>query len=142
MDSMVGYRTPRYLRFGWCGARLDDAMNFLPARMTWLLIAAVAAVVPDLSARKAIVFGFRHAALLPSPNSGWSEAATAGAIQRRLAGPIWKEGVLVTEIWIGDPDDPPAGTCHDMMRALVVNLAAALLAAALSIGVLLVTGPA
>ena len=40
MDSMVGYKTPRYLRFGWCGARLDDVMNFVPARLTWLLIAA------------------------------------------------------------------------------------------------------
>ena len=39
MDSMVGYKTPRYLRFGWCGARLDDVMNFVPARLTWLVIA-------------------------------------------------------------------------------------------------------
>ncbi|MGH8185145.1 MAG: adenosylcobinamide-phosphate synthase CbiB, partial [Steroidobacteraceae bacterium] len=42
MDSMVGYKTPKYLRFGWCGARLDDAMNYVPARATWILIAVVA----------------------------------------------------------------------------------------------------
>ena len=42
MDSMVGYKTPRYLRFGWCGARADDLMNYVPARLTWLLIALVA----------------------------------------------------------------------------------------------------
>jgi adenosylcobinamide-phosphate synthase len=42
MDSMVGYKTPRYLKFGWCGARLDDVMNFIHARLTWLLLAFVA----------------------------------------------------------------------------------------------------
>jgi adenosylcobinamide-phosphate synthase len=42
MDSMVGYRTLRYLRFGWCGARLDDVMTYIPARLTWLLLAAAA----------------------------------------------------------------------------------------------------
>ena len=42
MDSMVGYKTPQYLRFGWCGARLDDVMNYLPARLTWFLIVCVA----------------------------------------------------------------------------------------------------
>ena len=49
LDSMVGYKTPRYLRFGRCGARLDDVMNYVPARTTWLLIAAVAAVLPGWS---------------------------------------------------------------------------------------------
>ena len=48
MDSMVGYKTPRYLRFGWCGARLDDVMNYLPARITWLVIAALAALLPGV----------------------------------------------------------------------------------------------
>ena len=43
MDSMVGYKTPQYLRFGWCGARLDDVMNYLPARLTWFVIVCVAA---------------------------------------------------------------------------------------------------
>ena len=50
MDSMVGYKTPLYLRFGWCGARLDDVMNWLPARINWLLIALCAApcrAIPD-----------------------------------------------------------------------------------------------
>ena len=81
MDSMVGYKTPRYLEFGWCGARLDDVMNFVPARMTWLLIAAVAAVLPGCSGRKALRVGMEQHALLPGPNAGWSEAAVAGAIR-------------------------------------------------------------
>src|SRR5204863_1573014 len=81
MDSMVGFKTPRYLRFGWCGARLDDVMNFVPARLTWLLLAATAAFVPDCSSATAFRIGLRQHAILPSPNSGWSEAAAAGAIR-------------------------------------------------------------
>ena len=133
MDSLVGFRTPAYLCFGWCGARLDDAMNFLPARLTWLLIALVAGAVPGCSARKALIFGFRHARLLPSPNSGWSEAAMAGAIQRRLVGPIWKAGVLVTNVWIGDADDSPAATRADLVRAMVLAVAVSLFAGALAV---------
>jgi adenosylcobinamide-phosphate synthase len=133
MDSMVGYKRPRYLRFGWCGARLDDVMNFVPARLTWLLIAASALVVPGGSPAKALAFGYRQARLLPSPNSGWPEAATAGAIQRRLLGPIWKDGALVTDIWLGDPNDPPVATHSDMKRAIAVNVIAGLIAAVLAV---------
>jgi adenosylcobinamide-phosphate synthase len=132
MDSMVGYKTPRYLRFGWCGARLDDAMNYLPARGTWLLIAIIATLMPGCSGRKAFRTGLRQHAILPGPNSGWSETATAGGIQRRLVGPIWMQGHLVTDVWIGDPADPPLATHADVIRALVLTtttgLAAALLA--------------
>jgi adenosylcobinamide-phosphate synthase len=137
MDSMVGYKTPQYLRFGWCGARLDDAMNYLPARLTWVLIAVVAAVVPGWSSRKAWALTLRQHAALPSPNSGWSEVATAGAIQRRLAGPIWKQGVMVTDIWLGDPNDPPAATRGDLVRATAVTMAAAFAATVLAESVLL-----
>jgi len=137
MDSMVGFKTPRYLRFGWCGARLDDAMNFLPARLTWLLVGLVSVAVPGCSARKACTVGLTQNALFPSPNSGWSEAATAGAIQRRLVGPVWKKGELVTDLWVGDPADQPAATRDDMKRASAVIIAAGIAAAALAEGVLL-----
>ena len=134
MDSMVGYRTPRYAEFGWCGARLDDLMNYIPARLTWLLIAAVAMVLPGDSGRKAFVVGLRQHAVLPGPNSGWSEAATAGAIQRRLVGPIHVQQRLVTDTWLGDPADPPLETHDDLRRAVVLTtlsgIAAAVLAAA------------
>ena len=131
MDSMVGFKTSKYLRFGWCGARLDDVMNYLPARLTWLLIVLVAAVVPTCSARKAFAIGLSQSTLFPSPNSGWSEAATAGAIQRRLVGPVWRGGKLVTDLWIGDPRDPEAATHDDMSRAIILIIAAGLLAALL-----------
>jgi len=132
MDSMVGFKTPKYFRFGWCGARLDDVMNYLPARLTWLLIVLVAAVLPTCSARKAFAIGLSQSALFPSPNSGWSEAATAGAIQRRLVGPVWRDNKLVTDIWIGDPRDPEAATHDDVRRAIVLTIAAGLLAAILA----------
>jgi adenosylcobinamide-phosphate synthase len=137
MDSMVGFKTPEYLRFGWCGARLDDVMNYLPARLTWLLIVLVAAVLSTCSARKAFAIGLSQNALFPSPNSGWSEAATAGAIQRRLVGPVWRRGQLVTDIWIGDPRDPEAKTRDDVRRAIVLTMTAGLVAAALAGCVLL-----
>jgi adenosylcobinamide-phosphate synthase len=137
MDSMVGFKTAEYLRFGWCGARLDDAMNYLPARFVGGLIAAVAVAVPACSARKAWTVALTQHAVLPSPNSGWSEAAMAGAIQRRLVGPLWSRGELVTDIWLGDPQDPPAGTRDDLRRAAVLTLAAGLVAAFLVEGILL-----
>jgi adenosylcobinamide-phosphate synthase len=133
MDSMVGYKTPRYLKFGWCGARLDDLMNFIPARLTWLLLSLLSLVIPGCSARKALRVGWRQHAILPGPNSGWSEAATAGGIQRRLIGPIWAKGVVVTELWLGDSSDPPAGDDSDVPRAELLVGATGLLAAALAV---------
>jgi adenosylcobinamide-phosphate synthase len=120
MDSMVGYKTPQYLQFGWCGTRLDDLMNYLPARLTWLALAVVASVLPGFSGRKAWRIGLQQHALLLGPNSGWSEAATAGALERRIVGPIWLQGAQVTDIWIGDPSDPALGTARDVNRALIL----------------------
>ena len=135
-DSMVGYKTPQYLRFGWCGARTDDLMNWIPARFTYALLAFVALFIPGCSARKALQVGWRQHAVVPGPNSGWSEAATAGAIQRKLIGPIWANGNLVTELWLGDPADPPAGGDGDFPRAAHLNLATGILASLIAIAVL------
>jgi adenosylcobinamide-phosphate synthase len=132
MDSMVGYKTPRYLHFGWCGARLDDVMNYVPARLTWLTIALVAAVLPKFSGRKAWTVGLAQHAVLLGPNAGWSEAATAGALERRIVGPIWLNGALVTELWIGDPTDPPLETATDVSRAVALTVAAGLVLATLA----------
>jgi adenosylcobinamide-phosphate synthase len=137
MDSMVGYKTSRYLRFGWCGARVDDLMNWIPARMSWLLIGASALVIPRCSARKGWRIGWEQHAVVPGPNSGWSEATTAGAIQRRLVGPIWVGGRFVTDIWLGDPSDPPAGADGDFPRAALLVLTTGLVGASLAIAGLL-----
>ena len=132
MDSMVGYKTPAYLRFGWCGARLDDLMNYLPARITWLALVVIAAILPSFSGTRAWTVGRRQHGLLLGPNAGWSEAGAAGALQRRIVGPIWLHGALVTDVWIGDPDDPPLGTASDVTRALLLVIVTALAIAAMS----------
>ncbi len=136
MDSMVGYKTPRYLRFGWCGARLDDVFNWIPARLTWLLLSFAAIFVPKCSAWHGLVFGWRQHAIIPGPNAGWSEAATAGALRRRLIGPIWKEGTLVTEVWLGNLSDPAAGTRSDLQLASILVTATGLLFAGVAIAIL------
>ncbi len=133
MDSMVGYKTPRYLRFGWCGARLDDVMNYVPARLTWLVIACVALVAPGWSGRKAWRIGLDQHAVLLGPNSGWSEAATAGALERRIVGPIWLKGQQVTDLWVGDPSDPPLSTATDVSRAMVLTIATGLVVVGLAV---------
>ena len=117
MDSMVGYKTERYILFGWCGARLDDLLNLVPARLAWLLIALAAVLVPGCSGPKACGVAWQQHAIIPGPNAGWSEAAMAGAIQRRLVGPILANGKLVTETWLGYPGDAPAGSALDFRRA-------------------------
>jgi adenosylcobinamide-phosphate synthase len=126
MDSMIGYKTPQYLRFGWCGARLDDLMNYVPARLTWVVITLVALILPGYSSRKAWTIGLRQHGILPGPNSGWSEAATAGALERRLVGPIWLNGALVTDVWLGEPTDPPLVTSSDVTRAIVLAVVSGL----------------
>jgi adenosylcobinamide-phosphate synthase len=131
MDSMVGYKTPRYLRFGWCGARLDDVMNYLPARLTWLVIVALAALLPAYSGRKAWRVGLQQHAMLLGPNSGWSEAATAGALERRIVGPIWLKGVQVTDVWVGNAADPPLETARDVTRAVMLVVVSGLVIAAI-----------
>src|SRR5205809_914176 len=107
-------------------------MNYVPARVTWLVIAAIAAVLPAFSGRKAWRVGLTQHGVLLGPNSGWSEAATAGAIQRRIVGPIWLNGKMVTDAWIGDPADPPAETRADLTRAIAVVTAAGVAAGALA----------
>ncbi len=134
LDSMVGNRSPRYLRFGWFSARTDDFLNWVPARLTWALLGVAAFLVPGCCGRRAFAIGWQQHGIVPGPNSGWSEAATAGAIRRRLVGPIFADGKQVTDIWLGDDGDPPAGEGReDLPRAVALNIAAGLLAAGLAI---------
>lgn len=135
LDSRVGNKSERYIRFGWCAARGDDVLNWLTARITWILIALTAAFIPRCSAGKALAVGWQQHGVFTSPNSGWSEAATAGAIQRKLVGPIKMGGVLVTDLWLGDSGDPPAGdSAKDVSLAMTLATATGLAAATLSIG--------
>ena len=133
MDSMVGFRTPQYRCFGWCGARLDDVLNFIPARLTYLGMVLVAFFMPGCAARKALLIGWRQHALVPGPNSGWSEATAAGALQRRLVGPVWQGGTQVTDLWLGDGHDPEGGQPGDMRRMCVFVIVTCLLATGLAV---------
>ncbi|MGH9784262.1 MAG: cobalamin biosynthesis protein, partial [Terriglobia bacterium] len=111
----------------------------LPARITWLMIATAAGLAPGCSLKGAFLIGWRQHAVLPGPNSGWSEAATAGAIRRKLVGPIWTNGNLVTEVWLGDPMDAPAESADDFRKAVVLIAATGVLAAVVAIACILVT---
>ena len=141
MDSMVGFMTPRYRHFGWCGARLDDVLNYVPARLTYLLMALVAFFLPGCSTRKALLAGWRQHALVPGPNSGWSEATAAGAVQRRLAGPIWQDGEKITDLWLGDASDPEGGQPGDMRRMCGFVIATCLLATGAAAACMFVSRP-
>ena len=97
-DSMIGHRSEKYLDFGWASARLDDLANWPAARLSMLLIALGAWVHRGIdAARAALDLSLRDHGLHRSPNSGWPEAAMAGALDLRLAGPRVYGGVQVRE---------------------------------------------
>jgi adenosylcobinamide-phosphate synthase len=157
LDAMVGHRSPRYLRFGWASARLDDAANWIPARVTAALTVACAAVIPLPSARgpaaplpgtsaqspppggdpkagpasSALRAVLRDGARHPSPNAGRCEAAFAGALDIRLGGTNVYGGVAEVrpELGAGRAPEP-----DDIRRA--VRLSRAVTAAATGLAVL------
>lgn len=95
LDSMTGYRNPRYEQFGKFAARLDDLVNLLPSRLTALLMTAVT------GSRRGWLFIFRYGHKHKSPNAGYSEAALAGILDARFGGPNVYHGVLVQKPYIG-----------------------------------------
>lgn len=105
LDSMVGYKNERYLRFGWASARFDDLVNWLPARLTGLFMVAAAPLV-GLSGANAWRIMRRDGRNHSSPNSGIPEAAAAGALGVQLGGTNFYFGKPVEKPTIGDPDKP------------------------------------
>ncbi len=101
MDSMVGYRNERYLWFGRAAAKLDDAVNYLPARMAALMLIA-SAVLCGEDGREAFRIWRRDRHCHPSPNAGECEAVMAGALHLRLCGPASYFGKQTDKPWIGD----------------------------------------
>lgn len=110
-DSMIGHRTPRHEAFGWASARLDDLVNLPASRLGAGLIAAAACCHADASPGGAWRAIRRDARRHRSPNAGWPEAAMAGALGLRLAGPRVYGDTRVADAWMGDgraeagPDD-------------------------------------
>ena len=101
-DSMIGHRSPRHLAFGWAAARLDDLANLPASRLTALLLIAAAALDRQAGAGAAWRAVRRDARRHRSPNAGWPEAAMAGALGLRLAGPRVYGAVRVEDGWMGD----------------------------------------
>ena len=101
MDSMVGYKNARYIDFGCASARLDDAVNWIPSRLSALLMIAVCPFV-GLDARGAARIWRRDRRCHASPNAAQTESACAGALGLRLAGPAVYFGKLVEKPTIGD----------------------------------------
>ncbi len=106
MDSMFGYKNEKYLKFGRCAAKLDDAANFLPSRISGLCV-IVAAFLLKLDYREAARIFRRDRLNHSSPNSGHTEAATAGALGLRLGGPSSYFGNIVEKPYLGDNTREP-----------------------------------
>lgn len=113
LDSMVGYKNDRFKQFGWCSARIDDVLNFIPARLTAIIMATI-----SISWRAwyyIFKFGHRHA----SPNSGYPEAAMAGILNCRFGGPNYYHGQLVNKPFIGKNTRILAS--RDLHKAYLIN---------------------
>ncbi len=117
LDAMIGHRSPRYCRFGWAAARLDDAANFVTARTTAALVVLCAPVVGG-SPSGAVRAWRRDAARHPSPNAGVVEAAFAGALGVRLGGPTHYHHELQIRPTLGDGTEP---TVADLRRAVELS---------------------
>ena len=140
LDAMIGHHSPRYERFGWAAARLDDVANLVPARLTGLLAVTLAPSVggrPRQALRTLRRDGGKH----PSPNAGRCEAAFAGALGIRLGGRNSYHGRTEQRGLLGDGAPPAA---PDIARAVrlsrLVSGAALLMAAAIAHGVHTVHG--
>lgn len=135
LDAALGHRSPRYESFGLLAARIDDVLNFLPARIAAVLIVLAAVFVPTAHPLAALRTMIRDARYHPSLNAGWPLAATAGALGLALCGP-WRQGeVTVREVWIGH-GRARAGSA-DIARALALYAVAALISVALLAATLL-----
>ncbi len=135
LDSMVGYLDEKYRDIGWAGARLDDALNFFPARAASLAMCA-AAFLTGLDGRNALRIVKRDHANHLSPNCAWTEAAAAGALRIRLGGTHDYFGKAVVKPFIGDDErEPERKDIRRSVRLLYVSaglVLAVLTAAALT----------
>ena len=132
LDSMIGYRTERYKDFGCWAAHIDDVANYIPARLTALLM-----ILPSLFTLHSSLFTFvcRYGRMHASPNSGYPEAALAGILDCRFGGPHYYFGELFDKPYIGKNEREL--TTADMLKAIRVNRTAEVLAIVIVLSVLL-----
>ncbi|MEH6402151.1 MAG: adenosylcobinamide-phosphate synthase CbiB [Sneathiella sp.] len=117
LDSMIGHHSDRYEYFGKVAARLDDVVNFIPARLTGLLIVMAAFLHPRVSGWGALQGLFRDARHHKSINAGWQEAAFAGGLGISLAGPRQYRDQMVEDVWMNEAGRKTA-TAKDIATAL------------------------
>ena len=140
-DSMIGHKDDRYAAFGWAAARLDDLVNLPASRLAALWLVLAAALTPGASARGAARAVWRDASHHRSPNAGWPEAAMAGALGLKLAGPRIYGATLVDDAFMGQ--GKREATAHDIRRALgLYRVACGIEAAALAGLAILAAGSA
>ncbi len=130
-DSMIGHKSHRYLAFGWAAARLDDLVNLPASRLSALWLWLAACVTPGASASQAATAIWRDAQRHNSPNAGWPEAALAGALGLKLAGPRLYSDGLADAAYMGD--GRLAANVADIRRGLALYRLACL-AQALALG--------
>lgn len=136
LDSMVGYMDERYRDIGWASAKLDDALNYIPARLTAMLL-CVTALLLGLDGRNALRMVMRDHDKHKSPNCAWSEAAAAGALHIQLGGTHAYFGKTVEKPTIGDDDRPVCIEDIDKVNRMLYGAAlwmAALIAAGWIVG--------
>ena len=131
MDSMIGYKNDKYIRFGRAAARLDDAANFIPARLSALLM-ILAAYILRFDGGNARRIYWRDRRNHKSPNSAQTESVCAGALHIQLAGPAVYFGKLVEKPTIGDRDR--STTAEDICLANRLMIGTSVLAVLLMIG--------
>lgn len=113
LDALWGKKNDEYRRFGTCAARLDDALNYIPARLSLPLISFSALFIPGASAAKALSIGWKYRRAHASPNSAWSEASFAGALDLQLGGPVAYKGIPAPYPFIGEGRaNPSPGDLH------------------------------
>jgi adenosylcobinamide-phosphate synthase len=121
-DSMIGHLTQRHAAFGFAAARFDDLVNLPASRLAALWLSLAAIMIPDASAQGAARAALRDAKRHRSPNAGWPEAAMAGALGLKLAGPRIYEGVTVEDAYMGE--GRREATVADIRRGLRLYRAA------------------
>ena len=124
-DSMFGYKNEKYMKFGWAPARLDDLANFIPARLTGLLVPP-ASFILGLNAGKSLKILIRDRKKHTSPNSGHPEAAVAGALDIQLGGASRYFGRTVSKPTLGDSHNPV--NHHHIRQAIRIMLMTSALA--------------
>jgi adenosylcobinamide-phosphate synthase len=132
LDSMIGYKNERYFHLGWFSARADDVVNFIPARVCGFLI-CISSMTRGKGFKRAFKTMLRDGQNHPSPNSGISEAAMAGALEIRLGGASYYEGIKNIKPFIGNTGEKIKSSC--ISEALRISFITSFLMLLMGLGI-------